>query len=478
MVQWKRRNLTEACTEKTVLRKGREGVTRKDMIHIIILSGGSGRRLWPLSSDIYSKQFIRMFPREDGRYESLIVRTYRGVRKLGEEMDVTICAGKDQVPAICSQLSENINLCTEPCQRDTFPAVALAAARIRARGGRDDDVAVICPVDAYVEDDFFRALLEMGEHVRGASNRLTLLGIVPGGSGGPGGPGEPGEGYDYILPANGEKLCAVTAIHRKPDAAQAAALMRQGALWNSGAFACRVGYILERSKETLGVADYREMMSRYALLPHVSFDEAVTEREKRRKVMRFSGVWKDIGTWNGLTQAMSAPTIGRVRMEDACENVYAVNELNLPVLCVGIKDAVICAAPEGILIADRARASSLKPHVDALMSEPRRDGDLCQLLVADRNSLTCRIILKSGERVRYHNHVRRDECWVVTDGTGVAFIDGARRPVGPGSLVRLARGVKHGLLAREDMAVIEVQTGDYFGADDRHVFPEIESSFL
>ena len=450
-------------------RAGKKGIPQRAMLHVILLSGGSGKRLWPLSNDVFSKQFIRLFRRENGAFESMMMRAYRGIRAAGVT-EITVATEKDQVSVIRSQLDEDPDFCTEPCRRDTFPAIALASARIRSRGGSEDDVVVTCPVDAYVEEDYYSALLAAGEIARDPSVRLTLIGIEPTG---------PDSKYGYILPENSDTVSPVSAFCEKPDTETAAEFIRRGALWNSGIFAFRLGYILDKAQELLGTADYGQMKARYESFPRISFDYAVTEKEKNIRVMRFHGVWKDIGTWNSLAEVLDSPVIGPAIIGDTCKNVTVVNPLNLPLICMDIKDAVVCAAPDGILISGKEASAGLKDYVDTLEGSPRyaeRTWGAYEVLTAERNSLTRRIVMQAGNRIQYHAHSRRSECWIVTAGEGTAFIEDSRRPVHPGSIVTAAPGIKHGLLAHEEMAVIEVQMGDYFGTDDRQIFPEVDAS--
>ena len=439
------------------------------MLHIILLSGGSGKRLWPLSNDVYSKQFIRLFRREDGTYESMMMRAYRGIRAAGA-MKITVATEKNQVSVIRRQLGEDLDICVEPCRRDTFPAIALASARIAAQGGREDDVVITCPVDSYVEDDYYKALPELGRTAGDPSACLSLMGIEP---------TEPSEKFGYIIPAGEGENGPAAVFREKPDAETAAAYIRQGALWNSGVFAFRLSYILEKSRELLGTADYRELETGYENLPKISFDYAVAEKEKNIRVTRFNGVWKDIGTWNSLTEVLESPVIGPAMIDASCENVSVINPLNLPLICMGIRDTVVCASPDGILISGKEASVGLKALADSLETGPRYAEQMWgayEVLTVDKNSLTRRIVMQPGNRIRYHTHLRRDECWFVTSGTGEAVIDGEHRPVGPGSVITSHRGMKHGLTALEEMAVIEVQMGDCFDTGDRRVFPEDDTT--
>ncbi len=133
-------------------------------MNIVLLSGGSGKRLWPLSNEIRSKQFIKMFKTEDGEYESMIQRVYHQICAVDEDARVTIATAKTQVSAIHNQLGDKIGVCVEPCRRDTFPAIALASVYLHeVKGISEEESVVVCPVDPFVERDYFEALKRTGK---------------------------------------------------------------------------------------------------------------------------------------------------------------------------------------------------------------------------------------------------------------------------------------------------------------------------
>ena len=134
-------------------------------MNIVLLSGGSGKRLWPLSNDIRSKQFIKIFKCPDGSYESMVQRVYRQIKQVDKEATVTIATSKTQVSAIHNQLGEEVGISVEPCRRDTFPAIALATAYLADVQGVDpEEPVVVCPVDPYVDDDYFQALKDLAKN--------------------------------------------------------------------------------------------------------------------------------------------------------------------------------------------------------------------------------------------------------------------------------------------------------------------------
>ena len=148
-------------------------------MNIILLSGGSGKRLWPLSNDIRSKQFIKIFKTVDG-YESMVQRVYRQIKEVDAEANVTIATSKTQVSSIHNQLGSAVGVCVEPCRRDTFPAIALATAYLHdVKGVGLDDAVVVCPVDPYVNNDYFAALKGLSDLAEQGNANLSLMGIEP-----------------------------------------------------------------------------------------------------------------------------------------------------------------------------------------------------------------------------------------------------------------------------------------------------------
>ena len=306
-------------------------------MNIVLLSGGSGKRLWPLSNDSRSKQFIKIFKTEDGSYESMVQRVYRQIRAVDDGTEVTIATSKSQVSAIHNQLGEDVGISVEPCRRDTFPAIALAAAYLHdVRRVSDEEAIVVCPVDPYVEEDYFEALRRLGERAGISEANLVLMGIEP---------TYPSAKYGYIIPENKEGVSRVSVFKEKPTEDKAREYIEKGALWNGGVFAFRLGYVLQRAHELIDFTGYQDLFDKYESLTKISFDYAVVEHEEHIEVMRFGGVWKDMGTWNTLTEAMESDSIGKAILNERCENVHVVNELNVPVLCMGLKYMVVSASP-------------------------------------------------------------------------------------------------------------------------------------
>ena len=401
-------------------------------MNIVLLSGGSGKRLWPLSNDIRSKQFIKIFKGVDGDYESMLQRVYRQIRTVDAVAPITVATSKTQVSAICNQLGDNVSISVEPCRRDTFPAIVLAICYLHdVLKISAEETVVMCPVDPYVENEYFAALEELSKLAEQEETGLVLLGITP---------TYPSEKYGYILPETDADVSKVNTFKEKPDAQVAAEYISQGALWNGGVFACKLKYVLEKAHALLDFTDYYDLYAKYETLAKISFDYAVVEQEKNIKVKRFNGSWKDLGTWNTLTEAMEEQAIGQAIMNEQCQNLHVLNELDVPVLCMGLKDMVVAASPDGILVAEKEQSSYIKPFVDAIDQQvmfAEKSWGSFRVLDVGENSLTIKVTLKAGNKMNYHSHERRDEVWTIISGNGRTIVDGMEEQVTAGDVITM-----------------------------------------
>ena len=434
-------------------------------MNLVLLSGGSGQRLWPLSNDIRSKQFIKIFHREDGELESMVQRVYRQIKAVDTDATVTIATSKSQVSAIHNQLGEEVGISVEPCRRDTFPAIALAAAYLKdMQGVGEGESVVVCPVDPYVENDYFEALKALGDRAAVSSANLVLMGIEP---------TYPSEKYGYIIPIGKEQVSKVSMFKEKPTQEVAKDYIAKGALWNGGVFAFKLGYVLNRAHELIDFVDYDDLFNKYDTLNKISFDYAVVEHEPEIEVMRFAGTWKDLGTWNTLTEAMDSHAVGEAMFNENCENVHVVNELDVPILCMGLKDVVVSASPEGILVSDKEQSSYIKPFVNTLdhrvMFAEKSWGSF-KVIDIDKASMTIKVTLNAGHQMNYHSHQHRDEVWTVIAGEGKTIVDGMEQNVKAGDVITMSAGCRHTIIAETELKLIEVQLGEAIDVHDKQKF--------
>lgn len=434
-------------------------------MNIVLLSGGSGKRLWPLSNDIRSKQFIKIFKTEDGEYESMVQRVYHQIKKVDSDATVTIATSKTQVSAIHNQLGEEVGISIEPCRRDTFPAIALASAYlVDVQKINPEESVVICPVDPYVEDDYFEMLKKLGEQAQKGEANLVLMGIEP---------TYPSEKYGYIIPDSKDKVSKVSTFKEKPTQDIAKQYIEQGALWNGGVFAYKLKYMLKKAHELINFTDYQDLFDKYETLQKISFDYAVVEKEEKIQVMRFKGQWKDLGTWNTLTEAMEENSIGDARMNEECKNVHIINELGIPILAMGMQDVVISASPEGILVSDKHQSSYIKPYVDEIDQQimfAEKSWGSFRVLDVGEQSLTIKVTLNPGHSMNYHSHKHRDEVWAVVVGSGRTIVDGIEQEVQVGDVITMPVGCRHTVIADTELQMIEVQIGKEINVYDKQKY--------
>ena len=431
-------------------------------MHIVLLSGGSGKRLWPLSNDIRSKQFIPFFRQSDGTRHSMAQRVCGQVRHAIPSAQITIATSKAQVSALRSQLGDRVDICVEPCRRDTFPAIALVSAYLHdVKGVDENEAVVVCPVDPYVEDSYFSTVYQLTKLVGTGAGELMLMGVEP---------TYPSEKYGYILPQNKETVSHVLSFREKPDVDAAQRYIDEGALWNSGVFAYCLGYVLIRARQLLGCSDYEGLLAAYESLEKISFDYAVVEHETNVGVLRYGGAWKDLGTWNTLTEIMEETALGDAVLDDGCRNTHVVNEMDVPVLVMGAQNLVVAASPEGILVADKAASSYMKPYVERI-SQPvmfaEKSWGSFRIIDVEEESLTIKVTLNAGHAMNYHSHAHRREIWTVVSGCGSVRLDGAECPAAAGDVIDIPAGMKHKISARERMVVIEVQVGSSISKEDK-----------
>lgn len=436
-------------------------------MNIVLLSGGSGKRLWPLSNDIRSKQFIKLFKNDNGEYESMVQRVYRQITN-NIKAHVTIATSKSQVSSIRNQLNDKVSVCIEPCRRDTFPAIALACAYLKYElGVNEDECVCVCPVDPYVEESYYKAVASLETYVKQENANLVLMGIEP---------TYPSEKYGYIIPKTSGQVSDVLEFKEKPKREVAEEYLSRNALWNAGVFGFKLGYILKVAHSLIDFSDYRDLYSKYESLTKISFDYAVVEKEEKIQVVRYNGQWRDVGTWNMMTEVMADQTKGNVRLDEFTKNTNIINELNIPIIGMGLKDTVVIASGDGILVASKERCDNIKPLVDSLDEEIKvaeKSWGTYQVIDVQPKSLTVKISLKEGRSMSYHHHEFRDEIWNFVSGKGIIIVDGIKQEVTAGDVIRISSKCNHTVKALTDLSIIEIQVGESISASDK-IKQEIE----
>ncbi len=438
-------------------------------MQIILLSGGSGKRLWPLSNDTRSKQFIKLLDAPNGTKESMVQRVVRQIKESKLNGEITIATSVSQKDVIVNQLGENISVITEPARRDTFPAIALSSSYLLyTRHLQKDEVVVVMPCDPYTEAGYFDTVSQMITAVENNVADLVLMGINP---------TYPSAKYGYIVPektAIGDRIYSVQQFTEKPDVTTAERLIAENAFWNGGVFAFRLGYMMDIVRSYIASDDFNEISNRYSEFPKISFDYEVVEKANSLAVISFNGEWKDLGTWNTLTDELKDNAVGNVIIDKDSVNTHVVNELEVPIMCIGANNLIIAASNDGILISEKSKSENIKAYADLLKNRPmyeeRRWG---KYKVVDMmefpdgyKTLTKQLVVKAGKNISYQVHHHRDEVWTFIDGYGCLILDGIETKVRRGDTVCIKKGTKHAVKAISDLRFIEVQSGDLLIEED------------
>jgi mannose-1-phosphate guanylyltransferase len=324
----------------------------------ILLSGGAGKRLWPLSNSTRSKQFLQLLKNERNERESMVQRVWGQLitANLADSTMVSTC--DTQVEFLRSQLGHAVPLIIEPERRDTFAAIALACTYLHSVADTDgSEVVCFSPVDPYVDQSFFFHVKELENIVTESGADIALIGVVP---------TYASEKYGYIVPdqattrQSSKGYQAVSRFVEKPKEEQAESLIKENSLWNCGVFAFKLGFMLSYLKKNGLPVDYEEMIRVYGTLPKISFDLEVVEKTGHRVVLPYSGSWKDLGTWRTLSEELDTFLIGKGLISESSANTHVINELDIPVAVINISNVIVAVSADGILISDKAASSKIK----------------------------------------------------------------------------------------------------------------------
>ena len=436
-------------------------------MYYVLLSGGSGKRLWPLSNEARPKQYMKVVTKEANSMErcSMLQRVWDQVREAGMEDYTVITAGEDQQELIRSQIGEP-RIAAEPSRRDTFAAVLLSCAYLHSyMGASTDDYAVLMPVDPYTEGSYFETVKSLEGVMKKSGAQVGLMGVVP---------SYPAVKYGYMVPGERkEGYLEIRGFEEKPEEERAKELIAGGALWNCGVFCVQIGEILKRAGEYGVPEDYEGMFRSYEKLPRISFDYEVLEKARRLAAVEFRGFWRDLGTWDALADQMNTDTVGKVLLDETCENTQVINELNIPVAVIGGRDLVVAAAQDGILVAGKGKADRVRDLTAGLsaraMFEERRWGTLETLDDTETpgiSTLTRKIRIYDGKTSSYHYHKERDEIWTVLNGTGELILEGSKILLEPGKAVCIRKNQRHAVKALKNFEYIEIHVGTSVGNED------------
>lgn len=437
-------------------------------MRLVLLSGGSGKRLWPLSSDARSKQFLKVLNDDTGTKVSMLQRIWRQLEESNLAQDCLIATGSSQVDMIKTQLGSDVPILTEPERRDTFPAIALAAVYLYSVEKCElSEVIGILAVDHYVESQFFNRIHDLERAVHSSNAELGLIGVRP---------TYPSSKYGYIIPDSikANDYLTVGSFKEKPSEQQAAKLINENALWNSGIFTFRLEFIIKELLERGLPIEFNELVKKYNQLPKKSFDYEVVEKTKNIIAIPYDGYWKDLGTWNTLTDEMAGNITGKGIITEEVKNSHIVNELNIPVALIGVDNVVIAASPDGILVTNKDASAKVKECAEKFderpMYEERRWGWYRVLEYTKypegNEVLIKRLGVDAGKNLSYQVHYKRSEVWTIVKGEGIFVYNDQMRHIRAGDVIHIPLANKHAIRAITDLEIIEVQSGSELIEED------------
>lgn len=453
---------------------------------IVLLSGGSGKRLWPLYGETRSRQFLKVLMDDAGKRESMMMRIVRQVNRSFPDAEVLITCTAGQKDPIRRQLHMEDKVITEPERRGTYPAILLSAAYILDNyNPQMDETIMTIPVDPFAGQDYFDAAAGLSAALSDSRADIGLMAIKP---------TYPSEKYGYISGSISEdkNYGRVVGYVEKPDARKAEDLISKNGRWNGGIFAFKSGFIkglieeelkngsndphkMDFVKDATNKGLYERLTEIYSSFPSISFDKKILEKSKNMIFIPYEGEWKDLGTWNTLTEKMHDPDGGRVIRGENCVNTHVINELEIPLVALGLKDTVVVASSDGILISDKHASSFMGKYVEKIddrpMYEKRQWGeyrvlDMCKCSNEKESSLTKRLYVEPGRSLSYQVHNQRDEIWTIIDGTGYFLLDGERRNVKRGEVLYIKKGQWHSMASLTGIEFIEVQLGTELTEED------------
>lgn len=449
---------------------------------IIILAGGGGTRLFPLSRACYPKQFLKI-----AGEKSLLQQTVERFLIIAEQKDIVIVTNKDYIFHVQEDLHEigveKINVITEPTGKNTAPAIALAISYCKDFFNcNDDGILFVSPADHLIKPaGKFAELVQQAEQICKDKNDIITIGVKP---------TKPETGYGYIQSADkiGDNVFAVNSFKEKPNKLAAEKYLAEGNYyWNAGMFMFSIGRMeMELEKYVPAIAKisqqgYENCVNNFTEMPDISIDYAVAEKSTHMAVMSMQGIyWNDIGSFDSIAEVLADKNGNGIYgdvIADDCQNTTILGCDRL-ISGIGLKNLIVVDTPDSLLITEKGKSQEVKKVVEKLKKEHRKEAIENRTMYRPWGSYTIlaegegykvkRITIKPGAKLSLQMHYHRSEHWTVISGTGKLTLDDKVVIFKENESTYIPIAVKHRLEnpGQIPLSIIEVQNGRYLGEDD------------
>ncbi len=452
---------------------------------VLILSGGSGTRLWPLSRENFPKQFMRIFSEH-----SLFQETVKRALKITGAHDVYVITGERYEWIIRNELEEiearGVNVITEPAGRNTAPAIALGIKKLIEDGVSEEEHVIVLPSDHLIKDtgSFAEAVLKGREATR--RGYITLFGEIP---------SYPETGYGYIRFGNEiEKgVFEVEEFKEKPDYETASKYIKEGNyLWNCGIFLFSIGRIIRDYEKYFPEIDfnlpYEEFLRSFPYLKDESFDYAILEKTENIAIVRLEAGWSDVGSWKSVYDNLPKDERGNVLIGETeakeIKNSMIYSPSKRLVACVGLENCLIINTEDATLVINIEDSQKVKEIVNSLKhkEDPRVKEHITtytpfgSFTFLDRGEryIIRKYVLKPGSSLPSVMHHHKTKHWIVLKGTAKVKVNERENFVHENESFFIPRSTPYKIenVGKIDLELIEIQSGEYLEEDDTIIVEE------